>query len=564
MRYKHQHNYESDRERVSFQESKVSLSRTEKVLHIVMPVIAVIFVALTLTVAIHKSHQKNTPRLSPFNMPPEDIEYRLVEDVTPKDNSRNVKTPPQAHIDKNKQSPVPVKETGNSDKKDKKDDSENLPADQKDGVSSALTRQDGENDTQSDEDQSEEVRASTQPEAPQAQEAGNPLDTPINPQEENKEDAKTDDAPVYAVINLPGNSGDTVIKDNEADSSDDAEGAELYRSEYRALPLSAAQGLENQFEPSWKNVFVYVELANIREDASLDAEVLTQVIKGEELTEIETNGEWSRVKLTDGLEGYIFSNLISYEYVEPSEEPPEMVYSAEKLEEIQKPCDLTLYANASVVRIREQPSLNGEIITDMYYGDWVRAVSYGYDWYKIELKDGKFGYVHGKFLQEEPVEIVDLLNDEAHQQEVIAEGVAPSEEYIQDTPKTTASVGAVGLVDLAMQYVGYPYVYGAAGPNAFDCSGFVQYLHAQMGVSIGRTTYQQVHDGIDVPYAPGDYSHMLPGDIILLASGSDVYHSMLYIGGGQVIHAGTPATGVNVDNLDYYAAHVAFVKRVFY
>ena len=333
-----------------------------------------------------------------------------------------------------------------------------------------------------------------------------------------------------------------------------------------SMPLSHAQN--KVFEPSWKQAYVQVDLANLREDASLDAEVLTQVIKGDIVTEIETNGDWSLVQLQDGLKGYVYSSLLSYEYVEPNEEEPEMIYSAEKLEKNQTPCNLTLYSNASVVRIRTAPTVNSEIITEMYYGNYVHAVSYGYDWYKIELKGGKFGYVHGKYLQLEPIETEDLLGNESHQEEVLEnmaqQGYKPVNPAVTQSVPTTAAAGARGIVDLAMQYVGYPYVYGAAGPNAFDCSGFVQFLHAQMGVSLGRTTNDQVHNGIDVPFAPDDWSHMVPGDLILLAQGSSIYHVMIYIGNGQVVHAGTPATGVNIDNLAYYANHMAYVKRIFY
>lgn len=333
-----------------------------------------------------------------------------------------------------------------------------------------------------------------------------------------------------------------------------------------SMPLTHAQN--KTFEPSWKKAYVQVDLANLREDASLDAEVLTQVIKGDTVTEIETNGDWSLVQLQDGLKGYVYSSLLSYEYVEPNEEEPEMIYSAEKLEEEQTPCNLTLYSNASVVRIRTAPTVNSEIITEMYYGNYVHAVSYGYDWYKIELKNGKFGYVHGKYLQLEPIETEDLLGNESHQEEVLEnmaeQGYKPVNPATTKTVPSTGAAGARGIVDLAMQYVGYPYVYGAAGPNAFDCSGFVQFLHAQMGVSLGRTTNDQVYNGIDVPFAPDDWSHMVPGDLILLAQGSSIYHVMIYIGNGQVVHAGTPATGVNIDNLAYYANHMAYVKRIFY
>ena len=131
-------------------------------------------------------------------------------------------------------------------------------------------------------------------------------------------------------------------------------------------------------------------------------------------------------------------------------------------------------------------------------------------------------------------------------------------------PSTLAGGNAV--VNTALQYVGCPYVWGAAGPNAFDCSGFTSYVYGQMGITLSRTTYTQVNDGIPVNFGYRDYSNLVPGDLLLFAQGSDIYHVGIYIGGGQMVHAGTAATGVIVDdlNLEYWASRLAYVRRVIY
>lgn len=89
------------------------------------------------------------------------------------------------------------------------------------------------------------------------------------------------------------------------------------------------------------------------------------------------------------------------------------------------------------------------------------------------------------------------------------------------------------IVNEAKKYLGVPYVYGANGPYNFDCSGLVQYVYKQaLGISLGRTTYDQVKEGRAV-----SRDELQPGDLVFPHSG----HVQIYIGNGQVIHA--PQTG---------------------
>lgn len=87
-------------------------------------------------------------------------------------------------------------------------------------------------------------------------------------------------------------------------------------------------------------------------------------------------------------------------------------------------------------------------------------------------------------------------------------------------------------VDKACEQLGKNYVYGASGPDTFDCSGLVQYCYGQIGISLARDTYGQVNEGYEV-----SSSDLQPGDLIFPSSG----HVQIYIGDGKVIHA--PQTG---------------------
>lgn len=100
---------------------------------------------------------------------------------------------------------------------------------------------------------------------------------------------------------------------------------------------------------------------------------------------------------------------------------------------------------------------------------------------------------------------------------------------------TQSSSTAQTVVNAAKSQIGKPYVWGATGPNAYDCSGLVQYAYSQAGKNIGRTTYQQAGAGQHV-----SVSQAQAGDILMWGD----YHDAIYVGNNQYVHA--PQPGQNV------------------
>ncbi|MFD3414708.1 NlpC/P60 family protein [Streptomyces cyaneofuscatus] len=98
---------------------------------------------------------------------------------------------------------------------------------------------------------------------------------------------------------------------------------------------------------------------------------------------------------------------------------------------------------------------------------------------------------------------------------------------------------AARAVSFAHGAIGKPYVWGATGPNAFDCSGLTQAAWKAAGVSLPRTTYTQINAGQRV-----SRSELAPGDLVFFHSG--ISHVGLYIGGGQMIHAPRPGAPVRI------------------
>ncbi|MEV5848938.1 NlpC/P60 family protein [Streptomyces sp. NPDC051985] len=102
---------------------------------------------------------------------------------------------------------------------------------------------------------------------------------------------------------------------------------------------------------------------------------------------------------------------------------------------------------------------------------------------------------------------------------------------------------AAAAVSYAYAKLGSPYVWGATGPDAFDCSGLAQAAYRSAGVSIPRTTYAQINAGRRV-----SRSELQPGDLVFFYSG--ISHVGIYIGNGQMIHAPNPSAPVRIAPID--------------
>lgn len=108
-------------------------------------------------------------------------------------------------------------------------------------------------------------------------------------------------------------------------------------------------------------------------------------------------------------------------------------------------------------------------------------------------------------------------------------------------------------VRIAESYIGVPYVWGGTTPKGFDCSGFVQYVYRQMGISINRVAADQANNGYYV--AKED---LQPGDLVFFKkAGRAIHHVGMYVGNGQYIHAPYTGRSICIENMtrsDYYTA----------
>ncbi|KAB1950367.1 peptidoglycan endopeptidase [Lactobacillus gasseri] len=118
----------------------------------------------------------------------------------------------------------------------------------------------------------------------------------------------------------------------------------------------------------------------------------------------------------------------------------------------------------------------------------------------------------------------------------------PAQQQTQQA-STQSSSTAQTVVNAAKSQIGKPYVWGATGPNAYDCSGLVQYAYSQAGKNIGRTTYQQAGAGQHV-----SVSQAQAGDILMWGD----YHDAIYVGNNQYVHAPQPGQNVTQATISSY------------
>ncbi|QIK68438.1 C40 family peptidase [Nocardioides sp. HDW12B] len=122
-------------------------------------------------------------------------------------------------------------------------------------------------------------------------------------------------------------------------------------------------------------------------------------------------------------------------------------------------------------------------------------------------------------------------------EQIREERASRAAERAEQQEAAQAATGASAVVSYALAQVGDPYVWGAAGPDSFDCSGFTMAAWAQAGVSLPHNSGAQMGSG-----TPVSTDSLVPGDLVFYYS--PVSHVGIYVGNGQIVHAGNPSIGV--------------------
>ena len=226
----------------------------------------------------------------------------------------------------------------------------------------------------------------------------------------------------------------------------------------------------------------------------------------------------------------------------------------------------TGYVSAEGLKVRKEPNTSSEELDSLKKNDKVEIIGQSGNWYKINL-NGKTGYVSAKYISDTKIPETTSRSGSALKSEEtsIAETVT-NEQETPETPVTsessTAGTTGTAVVEYAKQYLGYKYVSGGASPSTgFDCSGFTTYVYKHFGISLYRTSGDQIKNGVAV-----EKSDLQPGDLVLFNNDGNtrIGHVGIYVGNGNFIHASNPKEGVKITSLStsYYQKRYVGARRV--
>lgn len=255
-------------------------------------------------------------------------------------------------------------------------------------------------------------------------------------------------------------------------------------------------------------------------------------------------------------------------------------YVETELKNVYEDMAFTQVEEGSYLFVRTEPSQDSEWVGKLYEADAAKVIGPVGEWTQIE-SGNVTGYVKTEYIltgesaeekakaivaEKKPEVDVETL-DEAKAEELaaecfsyaeskeeeaarLAEEAAKAEEEAKAAEAETVGNGQA-VVDYAMQFVGNPYVWGGTSlTNGADCSGFVQSVYANFGVSMPRTSSAMRSAGTEV-----SYSEAVPGDGICYEG-----HVGIYIGNGQIVNAIDEAHGIGVSSATY--TNIITVRRL--
>lgn len=213
---------------------------------------------------------------------------------------------------------------------------------------------------------------------------------------------------------------------------------------------------------------------------------------------------------------------------------------------------------ADKVNLRSGPGTSYRSVAQAMSGERAYVIGFNQQWYKVICKD-QVCYIRSDYLEltEIPYENSASPNEPIFFVDGKSTGVTPSGAALNgSTLENTRN----RIVSEAMKYLGGPYAWGGNTPIGFDCSGYVQYVLQQCGITIPRTTELQVQVGNYISKAS-----LRPGDLVFLQNTyrTGVSHVGIYIGNNQMIHASS-SKGVTISNLtsNYYVEHYHSARQL--
>ena len=382
------------------------------------------------------------------------------------------------------------------------------------------------------------------------------------------EESQTATAPAVSTEQAPETSEDADDEGSEGDKS-----------------ASEMESTEDEVKSKYENIGISIAdpYVNIRKKAGEDSEIIGKLYKGSKCDILKTSGDWVKIE-SGNAKGYIKAEYLA------------RGFDAEKL--IDDYGTKVAEVKVETLNVRFEDNTESRIATQIPEGEKLLVLKKKGDWYEVAINDGsedritgwvlanyvkvKIQWKHAITIKEEKAEeerkaaaeaalearqqaLAAEQDEAARQQQAQAaarqtQAQAQTQNQVKNTQKaveqpktetkvqTSASGSGKGqnIANFALNFVGNPYVWGGTSlTRGADCSGFVMSVYANFGIGLNRTSRAQASNGYAV-----SMSELQPGDLVFYAAnGRSISHVAIYIGGGRVVHASTPRTGIIVSSV---------------
>lgn len=251
---------------------------------------------------------------------------------------------------------------------------------------------------------------------------------------------------------------------------------------------------------------------NVRAAAAEDGKLVGKLPKDAACEVLDMDDTWVHIK-SGSVEGYV-----SREYLLTG------IPAKHRAEEL---ATTVARVTTDSLKVRAEANTDSEVITMVPMGEELEVAAVEGDWVRV-LLDNEEAYVSAEF-----VEVSAELGTAVTMSELLyGQGISDVR---------------VDICQYAKEFLGNPYVWGGTSlTKGTDCSGYVMSLYRKYGVSLPHSSRAQANCGTTIKV-----SEAQPGDLIFYGNGKNINHVAMYIGGGQVIHASNPKTGIRISNVSY-------------
>lgn len=348
-------------------------------------------------------------------------------------------------------------------------------------------------------------------------------------------------------------------------------------------------------------ISVAADYVNVRKKPNTDSKVLGKLYRGSAATILKRTGDWVKIK-SGQVQGYIKSDYLA------------IGFSAEKL--VDKFGTKIATVDTETLKVREAKNTECAVLTLVSGEESFEVLREDKEWVKIMVDGDTKGFVSKEYVKVS-VKFKKAVSIEEEREEArkkaAAAAAAAREDMAQQPSQPSSnssssgsssssngnsgggsssnksgrggssnkgsagksnhsdssnkssgggsnnSSGTIGsgdgstIASYALQFVGNPYVYGGSSlTHGTDCSGFSQAVFRKFGISLPRTSSEQSGVGKKI-----SVSSARAGDLIFYARNGHVNHVAICIGGGRVVHASNPTTGITTSNIGYRTPYCA-------